>query len=75
MSTFSAIFGASLAFAFSIWLGRISYSALRSGTAEIAGGKKYRRTKNMFMYWLTVIIQLLFFVMALWVGIVRLTRM
>ncbi len=48
-----------LALVFGLWLAWCVFSALRSGVAEAAGGRKYRRRKQPGMYWFALACQAL----------------
>jgi hypothetical protein len=73
MKSSSAIIGSILALAFSLYLGRIAWTALRSGIAEVAGGKQYRRRKEPLRYWATTATQSLFCLALLIVAVFSLT--
>ena len=72
MPTTVAFLGASLGFAFATWLSWIVFTALRSGVASIAGGKKFKRKNSPVAFWTTVFVQTAFTVMFLSAAIVRL---
>lgn len=62
--------GVVLLLGLSVWLGWCVVSALRSGMAEVVGGRDYRRSQRPWMYGVVVSIQsflaLVFFAAALW---------
>jgi hypothetical protein len=70
MKIIGVIFSVILALTFSFWFGCIFISALRSGVAEISGGKiKFTRNKHPFGYWVTVFAHLVFTIFFIALGI------
>jgi len=74
METSLSLIAAAAALVFGLYLGRIAWIALRSGTAEVAGGKQYRKKKKPLIYWTAVGAQSAFSLMFLIIGAMRLLK-
>ncbi len=69
MSIAATLLAALLILALGLWLAWCVFSALRSGIAYAAGGRKYPKKKRPVMYWLAVSAQSFFSLMCIYLVI------